>query len=239
MRKMPVIVSLIPVYIVVFATLFSLVFVATNSISVLAEEKEINDRHCVIIDPGHGGVDGGATSCNGVLESEINLQIALRLNDLMHFMGMDTVMIRDTDRSVYTQGNTIAQKKVSDLKERVRIANSQDNALLISIHQNHFSDSRYYGPQVFYGKVGESQNLAITMQNKLSAVLCPESNRKAKAAFGVYLMDHIQCEGVLVECGFLSNFEEDAKLRNADYQKKLCGVIATACAAHLDNAEIT
>ena len=76
----------------------------------------------VVIDPGHGGVDGGATSCSGILESNINLDISLRLNDLMHLLGINTIMIRDTDKSVYTNGETIGQKKISDLQERYMLS---------------------------------------------------------------------------------------------------------------------
>lgn len=239
MRRLFSITTMIPFYIVAFIVLICVVLFTSNTVSTIAEEQAINNRTCVIIDPGHGGVDGGATSCNGILESQLNLEISLRLNDLMHLIGLDTIMIRETDCSVYTHGKTIAQKKVSDLKERVRIVNEHNNALLVSIHQNHFSDSRYYGPQVFYGKIGESREFAQRMQIALTTTLCPESNRKAKSATGVYLMDKVLCEGVLVECGFLSNYEEEAKLRDPQYQKKLCSIIATVCSTHFNGTRIT
>ena len=146
----------------------------------------------------------------------------------MHLLGYDTVMIRRTDTSVYTQGQTIAAQKVSDLKERVRIVNQTENAILISIHQNTFSDSRYGGAQVFYANNEESRELANQMQNDLIRYLNPESHRKPKKASGIYLMDHIKHTGVLVECGFLSNPEEEAKLRSDNYQKKLCCVIVSS-----------
>ena len=104
----------------------------------------------IIIDPGHGGEDGGAISCTGVSESKLNLEISLRLNDLLNLLGYDTCLIRDSDISIHTKGETIAQKKASDLKERVRIVNETENAVLLSIHQNQFPDSRYSGPQVFF-----------------------------------------------------------------------------------------
>ena len=187
-----------------------------------------------VVDAGHGGVDGGATSCTGKLESAFNLEIALRLNDLMHLLGIHTEMIRTTDISVYTQGETIAAQKVSDLKERVRMVNESENALLLSIHQNTFPDSRYGGAQVFYGPEGESAQLAEALQNAFRSTVNPGSNRRSKKADGVYLMEHIDTTGVLIECGFLSNVEEEAKLRSADYQKKLCCVIASTVSNHLD-----
>ena len=106
-----------------------------RTVSVMVEAAPLKRGNCIIIDAGHGGEDGGATSCRGVLESTYNLEISLRLNDLLHLLGYDTRMIRTTDTSIYTKGETIAQKKISDLKERVRIVNETENALLLSIHQ--------------------------------------------------------------------------------------------------------
>ena len=208
-----------------------LILGAVSPVAPVSAQLQPNHR-VYIIDAGHGGVDGGATSCTGVLESAINLEIALRLNSLMQLLGHETVMIRTTDTSVYTQGNTIAAQKLSDLKERVRIVNQQENGVLISIHQNTFSDSRYHGPQVFYGGEKEgSKELGQLMQSALTANLAPGSNRKSKKSSGVYLMDHIENAGVLIECGFLSNPQEEARLRDPAYQKKLCCVIASAVSA--------
>ena len=143
-------------------------------------------------------------------------------------------MIRTSDVSIYTKGETIAQKKVSDLKERVRIANSMDNALLLSIHQNTFSDSRYHGAQVFYAKTANSAELAKQLQSTFTSTINSGSNRQCKKADGIYLMEHIQCPGVLIECGFLSNGAEEARLRTPEYQKKLCCVIAATVSQYLN-----
>lgn len=207
----------------------------SRAVTVIAEHMPVEREHCIIIDPGHGGIDGGATSCSGKLESMYNLEISLRLNDLLNFLGYETKMIRTEDVSVYTKGETISQKKVSDLKERVRIANSTENALLLSIHQNNFSDSKYSGAQVFYPDTAGSRELAEKLQSVLVSALNPGSNRKIKKSEGVYLMEHIQCTGVLIECGFLSNPEEEAKLSSAVYQKKLCCVIAGTVSQYLSN----
>ena len=207
----------------------------SRAVTVIAENTPIAQEHCIIIDPGHGGEDGGATSCTGKLESAYNLEISLRLNDLFHLLGYDTKITRTTDTSIYTKGETIAQKKVSDLKERVRIVNEAENALLLSIHQNNFSDSRYSGAQVFYSETDGSELLARQLQNNFVSTLNPGSNRKGKKSGGLYLMDHINCTGVLIECGFLSNVEEEARLRNGDYQKKLCCVIAATVSEYLSN----
>lgn len=219
--------KLAPLYFLVLAGILTVVILADRTVTALAQTELETAARTIIIDAGHGGIDGGATSCTGVLESRINLEIALRLEALLQFLGMETKMMRTTDISIYTTGDSIAAQKVSDLKERVRIANETEGAILVSIHQNTFSDSRYGGAQVFYPPKGEGKHLAESLQTSLIATLNPGSRRLAKQAAGVYLMEHIQCPGILVECGFLSNPEEEALLRSADYQQKLCCVIAS------------
>lgn len=220
-------ISMIPIYVMILCLFLLVSIISSQTISVISEAAPIKPQHCIIIDAGHGGIDGGATSCTGVLESNINLEIALRLDDLMHLLGMNTRMIRNSDTSVYTQGNSISAQKVSDLKERVRIVNQTENAMLISIHQNHFSDAQYDGAQVFYAPNIESEILAKELQSTIVKTLNVGSKRMAKKADGIYLMQNIHCPGVLLECGFLSNPEEEANLRSPDYQKKLCCVIAS------------
>lgn len=223
----------VPFYLLVVILFLGIAHTGSQTVTTIHQQKPVQRQNCIIVDAGHGGIDGGATSCTGVLESHMNLEIALRLDNLLHFLGYETVMIRRTDESVYTEGSTIASQKVSDLKERVRIVNETENGLLISIHQNTFQDRKYSGAQIFYGKVGESQRLAQAMQASLISVLNPDSNRKSKPANGVYLMEHITAPGILIECGFLSNPQEEAQLRNEDYQKKLCAVIAATVSQHL------
>lgn len=201
--------------------------------TVFSENAYVPNRKTIIIDAGHGGVDGGATSCTGILESQFNLEIAMKLKDLMNLLGINTVMIRETDCSIYTKGETIAQKKVSDLKERVRIANSTENGLLISIHQNLFADSKYSGAQVFYAPSEGSQTLAEFLQASFINNINPGSHRKIKKADGIYLMQHINCPGVLIECGFLSNPQEEYLLRSNEYQQKICAVIACTASVYL------
>lgn len=214
-------------------TLFLLVTLIGNHAVTVFSENNIPCKY-VVIDAGHGGVDGGAISCTGVFESQINLEIAQKLEDLMHLLGVRTVMIRDTDRSVYTEGSTIASKKVSDIKERVRIVNTTPNALFISIHQNNFHDSRYSGTQVFYNNYSDSKLLAEKLQTSFRINLNPQNKRQIKKSSGVYLMEHINCPGVLIECGFLSNQSEEALLRDNTYQKRLCCVIASTVCQNLN-----
>lgn len=225
----------LPFYLLIGILFIGIAHGGSKTVTTVIQTQPVSRHNTVIIDAGHGGIDGGATSCTGVLESGINLDIALRLNDLLRLMGHETVMIRSTDTSVHTGGDTIAEKKVSDLKERVRIVNETENAILISIHQNTFSDSRYDGAQVFYAPNDSSRSLAESLQADFISTLNPASKRTCKKADTVYLMQHIQCTGVLVECGFLSNPTEEAKLRNAEYQKQLCCVIASAVSRYVGN----
>lgn len=225
--------AMIPIYITVLGIFLITAHGGSQAVTVISENSPIERRTCVVIDAGHGGEDGGAVSCTGVHESKLNLEIALRLDDMFHMLGIDTYMIRTTDRSVHTQGATIAARKISDLKERVSIINKLEPALMLSIHQNYFTDGRYSGPQVFYSNVADSKNFAREMQENLTEVLSPGSNRKEKPAEGIYLMEHTQCPGLLIECGFLSNSQEEAMLRDESYQKKLCAVVAAITAKHL------
>lgn len=220
--------GMVPFYLLAVILVIGFAWLGSDTVTTAVQTSPVEREHRVVIDAGHGGIDGGATSCTGILESAVNLEIALRLNDLLHLLGYDTVMIRTTDTSIYTEGSTIAAQKVSDLKERVRIVNSTENAILISIHQNTFSDSRYGGAQVFYAATQGSQELAGILQEGLVSAVNPGSVRKSQKADSVYLMQNIDCTGVLVECGFLSNPEEEAKLRSAEYQQKLCCVIASS-----------
>lgn len=228
---------LIPVYFLVILLFLAAAVLGDRAVTVLAQTRPLPRSQIFVIDAGHGGIDGGATSCTGVLESELNLQIALRLNDLLHLLGCDTRMIRTTDKSVFTSGDTIAAQKVSDLKQRVKMVNETENGILISIHQNTFSDGRYSGAQVFYAQDSESQILAGQLQSNLILALNPGSNRKCKKADGIYLIEHITGPGVLIECGFLSNIEEESKLRSKDYQQRLCAVIATTLCDHFGAGE--
>ena len=220
-------IGMLPFYLLAAILCIGAAQIGSRSVTTAVQSSSVTWANTFVIDAGHGGIDGGATSCTGVLESAINLQIANRLNDLLHLLGYRTVMVRTTDTSIHTQGNTIAQQKASDLKERARIVNETENAILVSIHQNTFSDSRYHGAQVFYGPSDVSQELAQKLQAQLYA------KRSAKSADGVYLLQNIHRPGILIECGFLSHPQEEALLRDPAYQQKLCAIIATELADFL------
>ncbi len=235
MEKQKSLFSLMPIYLLIMIGIVSVAYFTNQATDVFSQKTEDSRSVILIIDPGHGGEDGGATSCTGVLESTFNLQIAQRINDMVRLLGGKTQMIRTEDVSIYTCGNTIAQKKISDLKERVRIVNEADNVVLISIHQNYFSDNRYKGPQVFYGKTGSSEEFARLMQRDLNQYAAIGNTRQQKPANNVYLLRNIKKTGILIECGFLSNYDEEALLRTDKYQKRLSGIIACSYICYINS----
>lgn len=184
----------------------------------------------VIIDAGHGGEDGGAVSISGVPESGINLAIALKTDYLLAFYGVETKLLRSTDISLHdNDAKTLRQKKSSDLRNRVNIIESTENATLISIHQNTFPSAKHHGAQVFYSNGELSLPLATLTQNWLKVNLDPSNTRlPAKIPDSVYIMKHITCRAILVECGFLSNREEDKNLQSPLYQTKIGMTLAGA-----------
>ena len=233
MKKKVHYISLLPEYLLILTCFLMLAVYWSRTVTVMSVNAPVTNRKTVIIDAGHGGIDGGAISYTGIPESQFNLEFSLKLNDFLHLIGIDTVMIRETDCSVYTQGETIAQKKISDLKERVRIINNTPNALLVSIHQNQFSSEKYSGAQVFYAPTKGSESIATALQSALVDVLDPDNHRKIKKADGVYLMQNISCPAVLVECGFISNPQEEYLLRDKNYQQKFCCVIGCVVSTQL------
>lgn len=230
-------IGFLPFYLLTAMVFIGIAMWGSRATTTIAQNRPVERAHTIVIDAGHGGIDGGAISCSGVPESQLNLEIALRLDAVMQLLGFDTQMIRSTDTSVYTEGSTIAAQKVSDLKQRVKIANETQNAILVSIHQNTYPDGRYSGAQVFYGGDEDSAILAENLQSNFNQTLCLGSNRECKKAQGVYLMQNITCTGVLVECGFLTNPQEEEKLRSDEYQRKLCCVIAASLSGFVQSQD--
>lgn len=184
----------------------------------------------LILDAGHGGEDGGAVSVTGALESQINLAVVLKLDGVLGLYGQAPLLLRDEDRALYSEGAvTLREKKVSDLKNRAAMIQACRGATLLSIHQNSYPQGKYRGTQVFYAPTQGSQSLAEHIQSAVQQALQAENKRTVKQIPDtVYLMNHIDCPAVLVECGFLTNPEEEALLRSEDYQKKLAAVLASA-----------
>lgn len=177
----------------------------------------------LILDAGHGGEDGGAVSQSGVAESSINLAIVRHLRELWLFCGMDPELTRKGEEAVYSEGaQTLREKKVPDIKNRVAQINNGADGYFISIHQNSLpSDPGVHGAQVFYNPPADAAVLAQSVQQNLNVIL--NENAKAVRAIdsGIYLTAHARLPGILVECGFLSNREETVRLQQPEYQQKL------------------
>ena len=176
----------------------------------------------VVIDAGHGGVDGGAVGINGLLEKDLNLDVALVLNDLFGSSLLPSRLTRSDDRLLCDE-NTKGSKKTSDLKNRLLIANEVENSIFLSIHMNKFSMEEYSGLQVYYSPNNElSFEFAQTVKNLNKTYLQPDNERPLKeASSNIYLLNRIKIPAILVECGFLSNEREAELLSSEVYRKKL------------------
>ena len=193
----------------------------------------IKNSPTIIIDAGHGGMDSGA-SCDGVYEKEINLSVALMLGEMLKSSGYDVIQTRSEDQML---GNgSKGSMKMEDLKERVDIANSYDNAVFVSIHMNKFSQEKYSGLQVFYSPNNKtSAILAEKIQSNIKTILQNTNNRETKqAGSNIFLLDKIDTLAVLVECGFLSNPDERSKLNTIEYRKELASVIYASVVEFLE-----
>lgn len=183
----------------------------------------------VVIDPGHGGEDGGAVSPSGVAEGQINLAVSLQISHLLRFAGQRTLLTRSEDVAISDEGlETMRQRKTSDLKNRVRIVEETENAILLSIHQNSLPSSPVtHGAQVFWNRQEGAEAMAERVQEALNAgVNAGNEKHPRQIPDSIYLMKHITVPGVLVECGFLSNEAETERLQDPAYQLRLATAIA-------------
>ena len=191
-------------------------------------ELPTSTRPVVILDPGHGGVDGGAQG-NGIVEKEVNLAIAKKVRELCVLFGFEVQMTRQEDISIHDEGkNTIRAQKNSDLKNRLELMTADPTAVAVSIHLNKFPQSRVKGAQVFYAPKSQgSELLAQTIQDNFRLLLQPENTRQIKKADSslFLLYNNTVTPAVLVECGFLSNPEEAALLATEDYQDQVAFAI--------------
>jgi len=181
-------------------------------------------RPIIIIDAGHGGIDGGAVGVNDIVEKEINLAIALKLKRLFNMTHAEVILTRETDMLLNDDG--ARRRKASDLSNRVKIANKYPGAIFISIHMNKYPGERYKGMQIFFSQNNlDSANLADLLKKNNRSYLQPNNNREIKRGKDIYVLENIKNIGILVECGFLSNSEEAYLLTQDDYQNKLAKII--------------
>lgn len=201
----------------------------TERISCFKSENEV-----ILIDPGHGGFDGGACSKNGTLEKDLNLQISLKLRDSLQKQGYKVIMTRDKDTALYDAAARKGQKKASDLNNRNKIKKSSECDMFISIHMNWFPENQYYGAQVWHSKNNNSMKLAHILQTNFKIDLDQTNNRQERpSSFYKILKGDEVIPSVIVECGFLSNLKEEEKLKDENYQKRIADSITKSINCYL------
>ncbi|MBO3335535.1 N-acetylmuramoyl-L-alanine amidase CwlD [Clostridium perfringens] len=209
-------------------SIMMLSFLVLN-ISFLKVNAEENNK-VIVIDPGHGGIDGGAKSENGVIEKDINLSISLKTKAALESKGYKVIMTRSEDVGLYTEGKKVREKKIEDLGNRVKIKKENKCDAFISIHQNMFPQKNCKGAQVWSANNEPSQKLGKIIQQKFKEEVDKNNKREAKVAKKEYkiLNDGYEGASVIVECGFLSNPEECELLGKEDYQNKIANTLANA-----------
>lgn len=177
----------------------------------------------IVIDAGHGVPDEGAESPNGISEAKINLSIALKLQKLLEQSGATVILTRSDDNGIYDiDSKTLKEKKISDLKNRVKIGNKSSADAFISIHLNKIPQQKYSGWQTFYKSSDENSiKLAKTIQNNLNKSIQKDNDRVPMKLDSIYIVKNIEIPITVVECGFLSNPDEEKELLNDEYQNKL------------------
>ena len=183
----------------------------------------ILENKTIILDAGHGFPDEGAVAKDGTSEEKINLEIVLKLQELLKLSGVDVILTRVDENGIYdTEEESIRNKKVSDMKNRVNIGNTSNADIFVSIHLNKFENEKYKGYQTFYNKKNEkSERLAKLIQENLKQTMKDKNKRESLSIKNKYLMDNLKIPAVIIECGFLSNKEDLENLKQEEYQKKI------------------
>ncbi len=194
------------------------------------------DKPTVVLDAGHGGLDSGAVGVNGTLEKNVNLSIVLTLRDMLELSGFNVVLTRDEDISIYDPGVTgIRNQKLNDMDNRLKIIQSHPDSVFLCIHQNNYTDPLYFGGQMFYNNNNpNNRSLAQIMQNRF-AQLQPGNDREIKLTGDeLFLLKSNPNPSLMIECGFLSNPDEEAKLSTWEYQQKVAFTIYSGLMEYLD-----
>lgn len=201
-----------------------LVFIAVMQIRLRGDASVVTEPETgyILIDPGHGGMDGGASAADGTLEKDINLAVALPLGDMLKVCGYPVRFTRSTDISLHDESaRTVREQKVSDMHNR--LAMYDQSKLTLGIHTNKFPQTQYFGTQLFYSpNRPESEDMARAIRESVVSLLQPKNTREMKKAdSGIYLLDKTQVPAVFVETGFLSNPSELEQLKSPEYQQKM------------------
>lgn len=208
-------------------------FLAQNGAKLVQSSKAKATTLCIVIDAGHGGIDPGKIGINNALEKDINLEIALKLEQKLEAAGIKIVMTRTDDTGLYSESST--NKKVEDMQERCKLIAESEPVFTVSIHQNSYVTEDIKGAQVFYyGQSEVGKELAETLQESLISLVDPDNHRQAKANESYYLLKKTTSPTVIVECGFLSNSDEAALLVTSDYQDTLVDAICQGIFTYLE-----
>ena len=219
---------LITMMCMIFVSLYAFSFKIANE-DIMLNKKTVETvstpvtNKIIIVDAGHGSPDEGAESLNGITEAEINLKIALKLQNLLEQSGCTVILTRSDENEIYDVGSdSIREKKISDVKNRVKIGNESSADIFVSIHLNKIPEQQYYGWQTFYKNGSEeSKVLATEIQKNLNDAIQKENKRIPAMLNSVYIMKNVEIPITIVECGFLSNPKEEELLQTDEYQNKL------------------
>ena len=219
------------IILVLFLIIISILILYTSSCNqkAIATSVCVSAFDTVILDAGHGGADGGAVAPDSTEEKLINLQITLKLKAVLELYGYNVILTRADDNSIHDKdASSLRQQKVSDIRNREKIIKAHPDAIFVSIHQNNFYDTSVHGAQVFYSKNNMlSRTLAQSISESITSDVQPDNPREIKkSGTEIYLLYHSQIPSVMVECGFLSNYEDLTKLKDAAFQKKIAVSIA-------------
>lgn len=187
------------------------------------------DSKVIVIDAGHGVPDEGAESSNGTTEAETNLKIALKVQSLLESSGATVILTRSDENAIYDiDSKTLKQKKISDIHNRVKIGNESSADIFVSIHLNKIPQGQYWGWQTFYKEENaEGQKLAKSIQTSLNDSIQKDNTRVPMKIDNIYIIKHVEIPTTIVECGFLSNPEEEQLLLTDEYQNKIAWGIYT------------
>lgn len=218
-------------FVLVVLVLSGLIIISRNVSKYVVSDRVENQKILVVVDAGHGGDDPGKVGVNDVEEKEINLAIAKKVETLLKKEKIETVMTRETDTML--EGQDGKTTKVGDMKARVAEINKAAPTLAVSIHQNSYHQEGVMGAQVFYYSHSEEGKQAAELMQKALLILNTENNRKAKANDTYYLLKRTEVPTIIVECGFLSNWEEAELLKDEEYQEKVAEAIVEGIKAYI------
>ncbi len=221
-----------------YKIIFAIIMVVLICSGEIREVQAIeNNKKIILIDPGHGGLDGGAISKSGTVEKDINLLISLKTKKVLDEKGFKVILTREEDKGLYSEGGTIRKKKVEDLNNRCKMKEECKCDMFVSIHLNMFPEQQYYGSQVWYSNNSESKKLAHIIQENIKTDLKDNNKRLEKPALDKYKI--LRCDkgipSVIVECGFLSNYKEEQKLKTDEYQMAIANSLANSIEKFYDH----